>query len=216
MKGVIIKGPVLALAVLSPWVMNAWGSSGNEIIQAMDFNTGQLIPIELPHPETWICLGIKRASNGALLQALWVKPIAMTPRDIVGSSHAEAKAAYVQANRECGKPLVLSPPPHSESFEYLDFTRGSSTPATFLEKLQQRLSKDCPSASLTPITMNDTELLYEIKSGGCPPVGEQEEIDRVLFGKRDLFSMFYKVNAHEMTPEQREAGIKAVTAWKMR
>jgi hypothetical protein len=98
----------------------------------------------------------------------------------------------------------------------MDLIRVMVTPPQFLEKLRQRLSKDCPSASITPITMSDTELLYELKSGGCPGVGDKDEIDRVLFGKRDLFSLFYKVNAPEMTSEQRELGIKAITAWTMR
>jgi len=120
-RGAVMRGAVFAFAVLSPWFLSAWGSSGNGMIMDLDFSSGELIPSGLTHPETWICLGVRKAANGEPQEARWVKPIDMAPRDlVVGQSRAEAKAAYDQANRACGKPLELSLPPHSESFVYLD------------------------------------------------------------------------------------------------
>jgi hypothetical protein len=54
--------------------------------------------------------------------------------------------------------------------------------------------------------------MFEAKSGGCPHYGDVDEIDRYLFGKSDLFQLEYTVKAREMTPAQRDAGIKAVSA----
>ncbi len=54
--------------------------------------------------------------------------------------------------------------------------------------------------------------MLEAKTGGCPRYGEMDEIDRYLFGKSDLFQMAYTVRAREMSPAQRDAGIKSVSA----
>jgi len=64
------------------------------------------------------------------------------------------------------------------------------------------------------MTTTDTELMFEVKWGDCSNQG-RTEIDRILFGKRDLFKMVYRVEATEMTPEQRQSAIKALTAWKL-
>jgi hypothetical protein len=210
-----MRKAALALAVLSPWFLGGWAAAKDpSITMSLDAKTGQYIPKELPHPETWICLGSKWDSEKALRQVVWVKPLTMTPRAL--TNRPKGDAAVDQLNAQLLQPLELPPPPHSEEFEYLDlFRRWGETPPKYLEKLKNLLSKDCPSASVTPLTMTDTELMVEVKSGGCQSIGGRVDIDRILFGKRDLFTILYRVNAPEMTPEQRESGIKAVTAWTM-
>ena len=205
----------LVIAVLSPWFVGGWACTKDpSLTMSLDAQTGEFIPKELPHPETWICLGSRTDSDKALRQVVWVKPLTMTMRDL--ANRPKGESASDQMTAQFLKPLELPPPPHSELFEYLDlFRRWGETPPKYLAKLKNLLSRDCPSAIVTPITMTETELMVEVKSGGCQSMGDRVDIDRLLFGKRDLFTILYRVNAPEMTPEQRESGIKAVTAWTM-
>lgn len=210
-----MRKAALAFAVLLPWLLWDWAAAKDpSLTMALDAKTGQFIPKELLHAETWICLGSQKGSDKALRQTVWVKPLAMTPRHL--AELPTGHAAGDQMTAQFLKPLELPAPPHSELFEYQDvFRRWGETPPKYLDKLKSLLSKDCPSASVTTLTLTDTELTVEVKSGGCQSMGDRVDIDRILFGKRDLFTILYRVYAPEMTPEQRESGIKAVTAWSM-
>ncbi len=93
--------------------------------------------------------------------------------------------------------------------------RPSVSPAEYLDTFKAALSRDCPSATFTPIRLDSAELLLEAKSGGCARFGNQDEIDRFLFGRHDLFHMNYMVKSLDMTPDQRAVGIKAVNDWNL-
>lgn len=206
-----MKRAALAIAVLSPWFLGGWGSPPDSLEMSLDLTTGQLVPLGLPHPETWICLGMNTTSNKAVLRAVWVKPAAMPPRE----TPSDRKAAADRAIAYCSRPLTSFPEKIAESFEFRHLSRNRDTPSQLFESLKQALAKECPSVSITLTTLSDTELLYEVRSGGCPAVGDQDQINRLVFGRHELYSLFYKVNAAEMSSEQRELGIKALTAWKM-
>jgi hypothetical protein len=115
MVGINMKRAALTLAVLSPWLLGGWGSPKNSIEISVDFSTGQLVPQWLPHPETWICLGVKTDSHKTLRQALWVNPVGDAPREIP-SDPQQKKAAFDQAMAYCQRPLEEFTQPISESF----------------------------------------------------------------------------------------------------
>ena len=180
----------------------------------MEFDTksGQPIPVALPHPETWVCLGT-RTVPGKLQTMAWVKPVAMAPRQY--QSGKQSGAAIYQVGVLLYKPLEKYPHEWSESFEYQDLPRPAMSPQKYLDFFKEQQKRICPSGSVSPISISSTELLLEANSGGCERFGDQDEIDCFLFGKTDLFHMNYMVKSREMTPEQREIGIKAVTSWNI-
>lgn len=185
----------------------------DHINMACDLKSGQPIASGLPHPETWVYLGMQRTSDNKLQALAWVKPVGMTPRPNQSGTMSSAASAQVAA-------LFLKPReeyPHewSESFEYQDLPRPAMLPQAYLDFFKAQQKRACPSGSVTPIIVNSTELLLEAKSGGCQRFGDQDEIDCFLFGKTDMFHMTYMVKTLEMTPEQREVAIKAVTAWNI-
>jgi len=180
----------------------------------MGFDMGSAQPIAngLPHPETWVYLGTQRTSDNKVQAMAWVKPVAMHPRPYQSKP---SQASINQALAQLFKPREKYPNEYSELFEYQDLPRPANSPQEYLDLFKQQQLQVCPSGSVTPIRMSNTELLFEAKSGGCEHFGDQDEIDCFLFGKTDLFHMSYMVKSREMTPEQREIGIKAVTIWQL-
>lgn len=185
----------------------------DHINMTLDMKSGQPIASGLPHPETWVYLGMQRTSDNKLQSLTWVKPVAMSPRPYQSGSMSDAASAQVVALFL--KPRQEYPHPWSESFEYQDLPRPAISPQAYLEVFKELQLRACSSGSVTPIRVDSTELLLEAKSGGCERYGDQDEIDCFLFGRTDMFHMSYMVKTLEMTPEQREAGIKAVTEWNI-
>ena len=205
----------IALLVFAGLTLCVLGGCATQdhINMACDLKSGQPIASGLPHPETWVYLGMQRTSDNKLQALAWVKPVGMTPRPNQSGTMSSAASAQVAA-------LFLKPReeyPHewSESFEYQDLPRPAMSPQAYLDVFKELQLRSCPSGSVTPISVSSTELLLEAKSGGCQRYGDQDEIDRFLFGQTDMFHMTYMVKTLEMTPEQHEAGIKAVTAWNL-
>jgi len=188
----------------------------DRINMAFDMKTGQPIASGLPHPETWVYLGMQRTSDNKLQALAWVKPVRMTPRpnqsDVTGRM---SNAASMKVVALFLKPREEYPHAWSESFEYQDLPRPAMLPQAYLDVFKELQLRGCPSGSVTPINVSSTELLLEAKSGGCQRFGDQDEIDCFLFGKTDMFHMTYMVKTLEMTPEQRAVAIKAVTAWNI-
>lgn len=110
------------------------------------------------------------------------------------------------------KPSASDPHQWTEMFEYQSIARPAVTPQQYLDTFKELAVAKCPDSTLTPIEMGDHEVLFELKSRGCPHVSNQDEIQRLLFGAHHLFNIAYTVNAREMTSEQRKMGIAAVSA----
>jgi Domain of unknown function (DUF4410) len=182
---------------------------------AFDMQSGQLIPSGLPHPENWVYLGIKTVP-GKVRNMTWVKPADMPPRQYQRGSpsldHQNAGVALALLD----KPQVGSAPEWSELFEYLEMRRPAMSAQEYLVGFTEQLKSRCPSSSVTPILVSSTELLLEIKSGGCELYGDRDEIDCFLFGETHQFNISYVVKSREMNPEQRESGVTAVTTWKIK
>jgi hypothetical protein len=142
----------------------------------------------------------------------WVKPVQMEPRPSTVSASMQASA---QMATQLGKPAEAPPGDWTESFEYQVVARPSVSPAEYLETFKALQSRDCPSATVTPIRVDSAELLLEAKSGGCARYGDQDEIDRLLFGRNGLFHMVYSVKSLDMTADQRKVGINAVNDWNL-
>jgi hypothetical protein len=185
----------------------------DHINMAFDMKSGQPIASGLPDPETWVYLGMHRTSDNKLQAMTWVKPVAMSPRPYQSGSMSKAASAQVVAIFL--KPLEQYPQAWSDSFEYQDLPRPAMSPQEYLDFFKAQQNRACPSGSVMLIRVNGTELLLEAKSGGCERFGDQDEIDYFVFGRTDMFHMSYMVKTFEMTPEQRETGIKAVTTWNM-
>jgi hypothetical protein len=181
---------------------------------SFEMSGGQLIPRGLPQPEAWVYFG-KTMVPGKALDMTWVKPVVMPPRQDqsdnppLDNENSEAALALLE------RPQVGKAPEWSECFEYLDLPLPAISPQEYLVGFTEHLESRCPTASVIPIRVSSTDLLLEIKSGGCELYGDQAEIDCFLFGKTDLFHMTYSVKSRELTPEQRETGIKLVTTWKI-
>jgi hypothetical protein len=173
-------------------LLDGCATTQDHINMAFDMKSGQPIASGLPHPETWVYLGMQRTSDDTLQAMTWVKPVAMTPRPI--QSGTMSSNASVQVVALFFKPREEYPHEWSESFEYQDLPRPAMSSQEYLDS---------------------TVLLLEAKSGGCERFGDQDEIDCFLFGKTDMFHMSYMVKTFEMTTEQREIAIKAVTAWNI-
>ncbi len=206
-----MKRAGLAMGVVTLGLLGGCATPDSVRQPVFVLNGGQPIPVGLPHPETWVYLGIQKTSDNKLQSMTWVKPVAMPSRQY--QSGDQSKAAIDEALAQLFKPLEKYPQEYSESFEYQDFPRPLKSPQEYIDVLKELQLSGCPSGSVTPIRVSSTELLVEMKSGGCERFGNQDEIDRFLFGKTDLFHMNYMVKSPEMTPEQREIAIKAVTSW---
>lgn len=209
----IIEQATLLVFVALPLCLLDGCGTPDHINMAFDMKSGQPIASGLPHPETWVYLGMQRTSDNKLQALAWVKPVGMIPRP--NQSGTVSSAASAQVAALFLKPREEYPHEWSESFEYQDLPRPAMSPQAYLDVFKELQLRGCPSGSVTPISVNSTELLLEAKSGGCQRFGDQDEIDRFLFGKTDMFHMSYMVKTLEMTPEQRETGIKAVTAWNI-
>jgi hypothetical protein len=179
---------------------------------SMEFNveSGQPIANGLTTPESWVFLGTQTIPK-KMQTMTWVRPIGMAPREVRHLEQSEAVKVYVLV----GKPRESFPGEYSESFEYQDLARPRGTPQQYFEVFKQQQLQACPAGTVALVSVSDTELLLEAKSGGCERFGDQAEIDRFLFGKRDLFHMVYSVKSREMTAEQHAAAMKAVAAWNM-
>ncbi|HUA38178.1 MAG TPA: hypothetical protein VMA35_07225 [Candidatus Sulfopaludibacter sp.] len=208
--GIIKKITWFALCSLTLCLLDGCATQ-DHINMSFDLKSGQPIASGLPHPETWVYLGMQRTSDNKLQALAWVKPVGMIPRSI--QSGAMSSADSVQAAALFLKPREEYPHEWSESFEYQDLPRPAMSPQAYLEVFKELQLRGCPSGSVTPISVSSTELLLEAKSGGCQRFGDQDEIDRFVFGKTDTFHMTYMVKTLEMTPEQREVAIKAVAMW---
>lgn len=189
-------------------------TGGNQIARrdridmAFNMQTGQPIPEALPDPGRWISLGTETI-QGQRQTMVWVKPVAMTPRAAVASPIDASKAVQLF------RPLESFSREWTERFEYQDLPRPSVTPAAYLDVFRDLQARNCPSGTVEPLRVESAELLLEARSGGCAAFGEQDEIDRFIFGQSDMFHMIYVVKAHEMTEAQRAIGLKAVNAWNL-
>lgn len=110
------------------------------------------------------------------------------------------------------KPSQEDPTQWTELFEYQNTPRGKWTPGKYLENFKKDLANACPIAKLNVTQQTSNELVFELDSIGCPSHGD-DEIDRFLFGKSDLFQLVYTVKGHEMSPEQRSMGMAALGNW---
>lgn len=184
--------------------------AADRIFMQFDVDSGQPIANGLTNPGSWVFLGTRTIPN-KMQTMTWVRPIGMTPREVRHLDQKEAVKVYVLI----GKPRESFSGEYSESFEYQDLARPRGKPQQYFDAFKQQQLQACPSGIVAPISVNETELILEAKSGGCERFGDQDEIDRFLFGRRDLFHMVYSVKLREMTAEQHAAAMKAVTAWQM-
>ncbi len=164
-------------------------------------NAAHPAPAQLPDSQSWVFVGRTAYVPRQVLQLTWHKPSQKDPNQ------------------------------WSESFQYAD-TAGSSinpsqypivlkikTPQQYLDWMRAVLQLECPSGSMTPINVGDSELLMEMKSGGCTRFGPMDEIDYLRFNENHFFEapdvelIVYIVKSADMTPAQRQAGISAVTSF---
>jgi hypothetical protein len=180
---------------------------------AMDFDTatGQPIASGLSDPGSWVFLGTKTIPH-KLQTMTWVKPDDVAPRESQTLDQPAALRVYVQIN----KARDAYRGPYSESFEYQNTPRPRGTPKQYFDDYKREQVKACPTGTAELMRVSDNELLMEAKSGGCEKFGDQDEIERFIFGRQSLFHMIYMVKSRDMTPEQRDAAVKAVSAWNLR
>jgi len=201
-----------SIVTLAALMLCAAGSAASADSVLMDFDTssGQPIASGLPNPETWVYLGTQTIP-GKMQTMMWVKPTGVPPREV----HKDDQTLFSKAIGMLGKARENYAGDYSESYEYQDLRRPKGSPQQFFEAFKQQQLQSCPTGTVTLISVSATELLLQATSGGCERFGDQDEIDRFLFGKRDMFHMVYMVKARAMTTEQRESGIRAVSTWSM-
>jgi len=111
--------------------------------------------------------------------------------------------------------LVGTDPSHyDEIFESVTVKKPPLTPSQYLDFIRQVAARSCPSATVTPISVTDNELVLEIKvsSGACIG-GIHDELDRDIFGSYNLFTFVYTAkNTTNMSAAQRQAGMAAISA----
>ncbi len=186
---------------------------------AFDNKSGQPIADVLPSPETWVYMGFETIPH-KYQSMLWVRPAGMTPRQTTSASQEKAiqdQNAIKSINEVFSKPKQQYSGAWLESFEYQDLLRPTISPQKYLDIFTEKLLKNCPSATVTPILVTDNELILEAKYGVCTNsvnVGNVE-IDRFYFGNTDLFQMVYLFNSPEISQQQRDIAYKAVSTWKI-
>jgi hypothetical protein len=179
---------------------------------AFEFRNGQLIPKGLPQPEAWVYLG-KKLVPGRILNMTWVKPIALTSPQNRSQQPSQELGTPAAALALLDMPQVASVPEWSELFEYLNLPLPAMSPQEYLLGFTENFKRHCPAATVTPILVSGTELLLEMKSGGCDKYGDRAEVDRFFFGKANLFHLSYSFKSREMTSAQRDTAIKMLTSW---
>ena len=169
-----MKRAGLAMAITFPLLLCGWGSSDVvHVKMSLGFETGELVPYGLLHPETWVYLGAQTDSQGNPGHMFWIRPLNVVPRAM---SKEQAIAALKKAGNPLQKPLEKETPEFSEAFEFYDLPRPKGTAQQYFEERKQQLLQACPSAALTPIAESDAELLFEMKVTGCAPTPDQDEI----------------------------------------
>ena len=62
----------------------------DRINMGFDMGSGQPIANGLPHPETWVYLGMQKTSDNKMQAMAWVKPVAMQPRPYQHGNQSKA------------------------------------------------------------------------------------------------------------------------------
>jgi len=165
-------------------------------------NAAHPAPAGLPDPQSWVFVGRTAYVPGKVLQMTWHKPSPKDPNQWTESFQYEETAGAA-----------------TNSWQHTVILKLRTT-QQYLDSMKTVFQLSCPSGSITPITVADSELLMEMKSGGCPRFGAMDEIDYTRFGRgsvawidNDVEHIVYIVKSADMTPAQRQAGISAVTSF---
>ena len=97
-------------------------------------DSGQPIASGLPHPESWVYLGIKNIPN-QYQKMMWVKPLGLVPRQNQQSKNNSSVAtdSIKDSIGMIGKSLEEYPGQWIESFEYQDLPRPAKSPQQYFE-----------------------------------------------------------------------------------
>ncbi len=165
-------------------------------------NAAHPAPAQLPDPQSWVFVGRTAYVPGKVLQMTWHKPSQKDPNQWTESFQYEETGGAA-----------------TNSWQHTVILKLRTT-QQYLDSMKAVSQLVCPSGSFTPITVGDSELLMEMKSGGCPRFGAMDEIDYYRFGRgsfawiaNDVEHIVYIVKSPDMTPAQRQAGISAVTSF---
>ena len=87
--------------------------------------------------------------------------------------------------------------------------RTKTTPQQLLDAWKSLREAECPGATeFTVIAQNETSILFESQDQACRERPARHEIQRYLFGRRDLFALQYAAKEQQMAPETRARWIK--------
>jgi hypothetical protein len=186
------------LAVLAVVAALAGCDAVDAALAPIDETADHPVPEGLAHPESWVYLP-PPSNRHADQTTRWVKPEAPegTPPGKPG-----------ERPRYRGK--------WTEAFEYRTLERPQRPPRDYAETFKQRMERNCPDVTVTPLRISESELLLEVVTHGCEPFGTEDELLRMVFDKPDFVQLGYTVKAAAMTPAQRESGLKAIYAWKFK
>jgi len=101
-------------------------------------------------------------------------------------------------------------------FSYMNGPRPDEPPLAFMVRQKLNLEKKCPGASFAVAKESETEITYESKVAKCPPLGDQDEIVRVIYGQLNLFRLSYTVHSTEMSAQQRADALKLLSEFHLR
>jgi hypothetical protein len=122
---------------------------------------------------------------------------------------AEVRLTFVRASeRDRG-------PQWTELFECQNAPRPVVSVQQFFARLGDEVLRECPTATFSLIRRSESDQMFETKSRGCRRFGDQDEIERFIFGESNLFHLMYTVRKPEMSPQQRDDAIRLLASFKL-
>jgi hypothetical protein len=121
----------------------------------------------------------------------------------------EVRLTFVRASE------VDRGPKWTELFEYQNAPRPIVSTKQFFARLGDEVVSECPTATFTLIKADRSDLMFQTKSGGCARFGDQDEIERFIFGKSNLFHLMYTARTRVMTPKQRDDAIRLLSSFRL-
>lgn len=192
LRSLAIAGPLLAAGCEAP----------DRLALTFRNDTGQPVPSGLSDPARWVYVGNQTVPGAATMMAWAERPDGKTVKP-------PAKAVNLK------RPAKPAPPDWVAWFEYQDLPKPAVGTDQYLAYFRSREAAHCPSATVTPVKVDKSELVLEATSGGCPTFGTQSEVDRFVFAETRMFHMVYAVRTPNLSAPDREAALRAVNAWQL-
>lgn len=185
----------------------------NTVLKSYDISTGEPIPVGLRPPGAWVYLG--QETKPPQVQTMrWVRPEGMAPRPALPPAQGGAQNGPDPAT-QLRKPMA-APGAWTASYEFQVMPRPPQPGQEYFASFREAMLAECPSADIRPLQLDSVDIVIEAHARGCARFGQQSQIDRFLFGAKNLYHIVYVIHAGTFTREQHAEALDALRAWSFK